>query len=440
MVFFIPSYSKFYMDYKATLDFLYSSFPMFEKIGGGAYHPGLERIEELCSHFGDPQKKIKTIHIAGTNGKGSSSHLIASVLQSAGYKTGLYTSPHLVEFTERIKINGQEIPEEVITDFVNQNLDFFNYFRASFFEITTLLGFYFFAQEKVDVAVIETGLGGRLDATNVLEPEITLITNISFDHMQYLGDTLEKIAFEKAGIIKNGIPIVIGERQAETSPVFETVAQGKNAPLQYAEDFCQLENVSFSDGKMKAEVSCSENPLLKEIEVGLGGFYQEKNIKGVITVLTLLKEKKWKIKESAIQEGFKNVLQNTGLKGRWYFLQKDPIVLCDTAHNEAGVKFVTEQLRTLSYHDLYIVWGMVKDKEIDKILALLPKEAWYFFTRPSIPRGLETAVLLEKATTAGLKGEVVETVTEALSKAKTKAGKEDLIYVGGSTFVVAEIL
>ncbi|HWZ21170.1 MAG TPA: folylpolyglutamate synthase/dihydrofolate synthase family protein [Cytophagaceae bacterium] len=428
------------MDYKQTIDFLFSSFPMFEKIGGGAYHPGLERIEELCEHFGNPQKKIKTIHIAGTNGKGSSSHLIASVLQSAGYKTGLYTSPHLKEFTERIKISGEEISKEAITDFVNQHLVFFKSFQASFFEITTLMAFYFFAQEDVDIAVIETGLGGRLDATNVLNPEVVLITNISFDHTQYLGNTLDKIAFEKAGIIKPGVSVVIGEKQKETSSVFEKVAKSKNAFLIYAEDFCKLEHVSFSGGKMKVDVALLNHPSLKEVEVGLGGFYQEKNIKGVTTVLELLKQKGWYISETHIRKGFSEVVERTNLKGRWYFLQQNPAVLCDTAHNEAGIKFITEQLKTLSYHNIYVVLGMVKDKEIEKILTLLPKEAWYFFTKPSIPRALETTVLFEKAQQAGLKGEVVETVAEALSKAKMKAGKDDLIYVGGSTFVVAEVL
>ena len=428
------------MDYKQTIDFLFSSFPMFEKIGGGAYHPGLERIEALCEHFGNPQKKINTIHIAGTNGKGSSSHLIASVLQSAGYKTGLYTSPHLKEFTERIKINGEEISKETITDFVNQHLDYFKSFQASFFEITTLMAFHFFAEGNVDIAVIETGLGGRLDATNVVSPEVVLITNISFDHTQYLGDTLEKIAFEKAGIIKSGVAVVIGERQQETSSVFEKVAKDKNTFLIYAEGFCKLENISFSGGKMNVDIDILNHLLLKKVDVALGGFYQEKNIKGVVTVLELLKQKGWDISEAHIRMGFTEVVERTNLKGRWYFLQQNPAILCDTAHNEAGIKYITEQLKTLSYRNLYIVLGMVKDKEIEKILALLPKEAWYFFTKPSIPRALETNVLFEKALLAGLKGEVIETVPEALSKAKTKAGKEDLIYVGGSTFVVAEVL
>ncbi len=439
MVFFIPSYSKITMDYKQTIDFLFTSFPMFEKIGGGAYHPGLERIEKLCSHFDNPQKKIKTIHIAGTNGKGSSSHLLASVLQSSGYKTGLYTSPHLKEFTERIKINGIEISKEAITNFVNDHLVFFKSFQASFFEITTLMAFHFFAEEKVDIAIIETGLGGRLDATNVLVPEVTLITNISYDHTQYLGDTLEKIAIEKGGIIKPGIPIVIGERQKETSLVFEKIANDRNAPLFYAEDLSGIENCSFNKGKMEADVTTKEYSY-KKLLVGLGGFYQEKNIKGVLTVLNILKEKDWNIQEDSIRRGFAEVVENTTIKGRWQFLQKNPTVLCDTAHNEAGIKYVTDQLKTLSYQQLYIVFGMVKDKEIEKVLDLLPKDAWYFFTKPTIQRGLEAETLLEKAQLAGLKGEVTASVNEALSKAKSKANKDDLIYVGGSTFVVAEIL
>jgi dihydrofolate synthase/folylpolyglutamate synthase len=427
------------MDYKQTIDFLFNSFPMFEKTGGSAYNPGLSRIEDLCKHFGDPQKKIRSVHIAGTNGKGSSSHLIASVLQSAGYKTGLYTSPHLKDFTERIRINGIEISKEEITGFVNQHLDYFKSYKASFFEITTLMAFYFFAKEKVDIAIIETGLGGRLDSTNVILPEVTLITNISFDHTQYLGDTLEKIAFEKAGIIKAGIPLVIGERQTETMPVFEKTAREKNAPILYAEAFCVLNNVVFAEGKMKADVVMGDGYLLKGLECELGGFYQEKNSKGVLTVLDILK-KNWRITEKDIRFGFSNVMKLTGLKGRWYFLQHNPSVLCDTAHNEEGIKYITQQLKTLSYENLYVVLGMVKDKEVEKILSLLPKNAWYFFTMPGIPRALDAEILFEKATAAGLKGEVIKTVPDALKKAKQKAGKNDLIYVGGSTFVVAEVL
>jgi dihydrofolate synthase/folylpolyglutamate synthase len=427
------------MDYKQTIDFLFNSFPMFEKTGGSAYNPGLSRIEDLCKHFGDPQKKIRTVHIAGTNGKGSSSHLIAAVMQSAGYKTGLYTSPHLKDFTERIRINGIEISKEEITGFVNEHLDYFKSYKASFFEITTLMAFYFFAKEKVDLAIIETGLGGRLDSTNVILPEASLITNISFDHMQYLGDTLAKIAFEKAGIIKEGIPVVIGEQQPETLPVFEQTARAKKATLIYAENFCMLDNILFAEGKMKADARVGDL-FLKGLECELGGFYQEKNIKGVLTILDLLKKKDWHITEEHIRQGFSKVIELTGLKGRWYFLQHQPSILCDTAHNEAGIKNITQQLKTLSYENLYVVLGMVKDKEVEKILNLLPKNAWYFFTMPGIPRALEADILFEKATVAGLKGEVIKTVSDALKKAKEKAGKNDLIYVGGSTFVVAEVL
>jgi dihydrofolate synthase/folylpolyglutamate synthase len=428
------------MDYKETIDFLFNSFPMFEKTGGAAYNPGLERIEDLCRHFGDPQKKIKTVHIAGTNGKGSSSHLIAAVLQSAGYKTGLYTSPHLKEFTERIRINGHEIPRNEITDFVNHHFDFFKSYKASFFEITTLMAFNFFAKEKVDIAVIETGLGGRLDATNVLHPEVCLITNISFDHTQYLGDTLDKIAFEKAGIIKKNVPVVISEKQTETSIVYEKVANEKQAELLYAEDQYIIRNTMFKEDRMIVDVYNQEGLANKELICGLGGFYQEKNIRGVLTVLDLLILNKWKISEEHIRKGFAEVVTLTGLKGRWYFLQQNPVVLCDTAHNEAGIKYVTEQIKTLSYEKLYVVLGMVKDKEIDKILELLPEDAWYFFTMPAIQRALMAGDLYEKAILKGLQGEVVQSVTKALELAKAKAGKNDLIYVGGSTFVVAEVI
>ncbi len=424
------------MDYKQVIDFLYNSFPMFEKTGGGAYHPGLERIASLSAYFGDPHRKFRTVHIAGTNGKGSSSHLIAAVLQSAGYKTGLYTSPHLKEFTERIRINGQEVPKEAIRTFVSEHFDFFTSCQASFFEITTLMAFYFFAKEKVDIAIIETGMGGRLDATNIVVPEVSLITNISFDHMQYLGNTLEEIAAEKAGIIKQEIPVVIGEKQASLTNVFLRKATEKKAPLFFAEDLFTLDEVEFSEGKMTVTV----RNKFEKLRCGLGGFYQEKNIKGVLAVLDLLKDLGWNIGEESIRKGFAGIVEITGLKGRWYFLQQSPRILCDTAHNEAGIRYITAQLQTLSYQHLYIVLGMVKDKEIEAVLSLLPKNAWYFFTMPSLPRALNASVLASKAWATGLKGEIAETVSEALTKAKSAANPEDLIYVGGSTFVVAEVV
>jgi dihydrofolate synthase/folylpolyglutamate synthase len=424
------------MEYHQIIDFLYNSFPMFEKTGGAAYHPGLERIETLCAHFGHPHKKLRTVHIAGTNGKGSSSHLIASVLQSSGYKTGLFTSPHLKEFTERIKINGKEISKESITQFVNQHVEFLSSFQASFFEITTLMAFHFFAEEAVDIAVIETGMGGRLDSTNIIHPEVCLITNISFDHRQYLGDTLELIAGEKAGIIKEGVPVVIGEKQASTHEVFVRKASEKKAALYFAEDLIHTEHTRFENGTMDLDIHGS----YQDLSCGLGGFYQEKNIKGVLTALNLLHQKGWAITEESIRKGFAEVVTLTGLKGRWHYLQRTPAILCDTAHNEAGIRFVVEQLKTLSYERLYVVLGMVKDKEIEAVLQLLPTNAWYFFTMPSLPRALPASLLYEKAVMAGLQGEVVPTVKEALEKAKAIASPKDLIYVGGSTFVVAEIM
>ncbi len=424
------------MKYTEVIEFLYNSFPMFEKTGGSAYHPGLERIETLCAHFGNPHKEIKTVHIAGTNGKGSSSHLIASVLQAAGYKTGLFTSPHLKEFTERIRINGKEISKEAITAFVSDHLDFFKTFSASFFEITTLMAFHFFAKEEVDIAVIETGMGGRLDSTNIIQPEVCLITNISFDHMQYLGDSLEAIAAEKAGIMKAGMPVVIGETQASLTTLFKQKAAEAQCPLYFAEDSIFIENIRFREGKMILEVK----NRFKQLVCGLGGFYQEKNCKGVLKLLELLKEKGWAITNTSIEKGFQEVTATTGLKGRWQFLQKYPTILCDTAHNEAGIAFVVKQLKTLSYDRLYIVLGMVKDKEIEAVLSLLPKEAWYFFSAPALPRALPATVLAEKARAAGLKGELVATVSAALEAARKKAGTKDLIFIGGSTFVVAEII
>ena len=428
------------MDYQETISFLYNSFPMFEKTGGDAYNPGLSRTEELCAHFGNPQQLIKSVHIAGTNGKGSSSHLIASVMQAAGYKTGLYTSPHLKEFTERIKINGEEISKEAITSFVNEHLEFFKNFNASFFEITTVMAFYFFAKEKVDIAIIETGLGGRLDSTNVIKPELSLITNISFDHVQYLGNTLEKIAFEKAGIIKQGIPIVISEQQEETRTVFALTAKLKAAEITYAEDLFRFKNVLFSEGKMVLDVYNNNELTYKGLKLGLGGFYQEKNIKGVLAALTILTNKGWAIHPDHIRKGFEEVIAITGLKGRWQILQTAPLVIADTAHNEAGLNYIIEQLKTVPYKKLSLVLGMVNDKDVEKILSILPKEAYYYFTQPSIPRALAKEVLYEKAIQMGLKGELIATVAEALTKAKINSTKEDLIYVGGSTFVVAEII
>jgi dihydrofolate synthase / folylpolyglutamate synthase len=428
------------MDYNETIHFLFNQFPMFEKTGGDAYNPGLERIESLCNYFGNPHKQFRSVHIAGTNGKGSSSHVLAAVLQSAGYKTGLYTSPHLKEFTERIRINGVEISKEEITGFINQHFDFFVSFKASFFEITTLMAFYYFAKEKVDIAIIETGLGGRLDATNIIQPESVLITNIGFDHMQYLGNTLEKIAREKAGIIKERVPVVISEKQKEISSVFETIAKEKYASLCYAQDFCTLENIQAIGKGLQFDCKHGEYFLFKTLELGLGGLYQEKNVLGVLATLDVLQKKGWIIKEEHIRKGFSQVVTLTGLKGRWQFLQQNPTVLCDTAHNEDGIKYIVQQLKTLSFEKLYVVLGFVKDKEIEKLLALLPKEGYYYFTKPSIPRALEAELLYEKAKICGLEGEFQPTVQEALSNAKKKATKNDLIYVGGSNFVVAEVV
>jgi dihydrofolate synthase/folylpolyglutamate synthase len=298
------------------------------------------------------------------------------------------------------------------------------------------MAFYFFAEEKVDIAVIETGMGGRLDSTNIIQPEVSLITNISYDHMQYLGDTLETIAGEKAGIIKANTPVVIGEKQDNTRAIFKNKAAELEAPLYFAEKFFKIENVRFSNGIMTVDIPT----YYKDLVCGLGGFYQEKNIKGVLTVFELLNQKGWKLSEEAIRKGLEGVVTITGLKGRWYFLQQSPRILCDTAHNEAGIRYVVEQLKTLSYRELYIVLGMVKDKDVETILTLLPKNAWYFFSMPSLPRALPVELLYEKATAAGLKGETVPTIQEALQKAKLKATPEDLIFVGGSTFVVAEVI
>ena len=427
------------MDYKQSIDYLFSSFPVFDKVGASAYKPGLGNIEELCNHLGNPEKKIKTIHVAGTNGKGSSSHMIAAILQSAGYKTGLYTSPHLKDFSERIKINGSAISENKVTQFVNQNKIFFDQTHASFFEITTAMAFDYFNQEAVDFAVIEVGLGGRLDSTNVILPEISLITNISFDHMEFLGNTLESIAYEKAGIIKPGIPVVISERQTETEKVFLKVAKENHAEIRFASEEYDLKEVMLLNGKLQADVYHNNSMVYDHLISGLGGRYQTKNIPGVLAAIEQLRLKAYTISDEAIRNGIENVTELTGLKGRWQVLAENPMVICDTGHNEAGIRFITEQIESVKHKNLFIVFGIVKDKEADKILKLLPKEAYYYFCQPSIPRAKDATTLMQEAEKYGLKGEVIKDINEAIAKAKEMAKEEDLIFIGGSTFVVAEI-
>lgn len=404
------------MTYKETTDWMFSQLPMFQMQGASAYKKDLTNTHLLVEHLKHPETKFKSIHVAGTNGKGSTSSMIASILQEAGYKVGLYTSPHLKDFRERIRINGEMISEDFVVDFISENKSFFEANQLSFFEMTVGLAFDYFAKEQVDIAVIEVGMGGRLDSTNVITPLVSVITNIGFDHTQFLGDTLPKIAAEKAGIIKSNIPVVIGEYSEETKPVFLDKAKFENAPIFFAQD----------------------NPEVA-YECALLGDYQVHNKKTVLQAIKLL-QAHFSIDESHITKGFKNVIQNTGLLGRWQILDKAPFTICDTAHNSHGLKIVLNQIQKHSFETLHVVLGVVNDKDLDSILPLFPKNAKYYFCKPNVPRGLDAEILKQKASDFGLFGKVFDSVSEAYVNAKEMASKSDFIYIGGSTFVVAEIV
>ena len=408
------------MDYQETLTYLYEQVPMFQRVGGSAYKEGLDNTKALDAHFGHPHHSFRTIHVAGTNGKGSVSHTLAAVLQSAGYKTGLYTSPHLVDFRERIRINGTPISKDYVVSFVEHERSFFEPLCPSFFELTTAMAFKYFADEQVDVAVIEVGLGGRLDCTNIITPDLSIITNISFDHVQFLGNTLAKIAGEKAGIIKKGIPVVIGETTPETKPVFMAKATEVGAPIYFAEE--------------------NNREDYPGVEYELKGIYQEKNKRTLFTALPLLKEAGYHFDEENVREGFAHVVELTGLMGRWQKLHDHPTLVCDTGHNVGGITYVVEQLRQQSCHQLHIVIGMVNDKDISGVLALLPKEAIYYITQASVNRALPAKQLLHLATEAGLKGKAYASVKNAVRAAMKKSLPEDFIFVGGSNFIVADLL
>ncbi|SMD44510.1 dihydrofolate synthase / folylpolyglutamate synthase [Aquiflexum balticum DSM 16537] len=424
------------MTYQETLDYLFSALPMFQRVGAAAFKKDLSNTVALCEHLGNPQNQFKSIHVAGTNGKGSTSHALCSVLMEAGYKVGLYTSPHLKSFTERIKINGTDIPEQDVVDFVDKNQPVLERMKPSFFEMTVAMAFWYFAKEQVDIAVIEVGMGGRLDSTNVISPEVCVITNIGYDHMQFLGDTLEKIAGEKAGIIKAATPVVISQRQSETSPVFEKTAKEKNAPFYFAEDFYGISKKEIQD-KVFFEVIEKENSFF--IEMDLKGNYQQKNLAGILQTITVLQKLGYRITQSHVKHGLGRIVKNTGLKGRWQVLGKDPWIICDTGHNEDGIRYIIEQINDYAYNQLYMVIGMVNDKEVSKVLDLFPKSAQYIFCQANIPRAMEADLLAIKAAAHGLQGIVIKEVNEAIGWAKKNASVNDLIFIGGSTFVVAEI-
>jgi dihydrofolate synthase/folylpolyglutamate synthase len=403
------------MTYRETLNWMFAQLPMYQQKGVAAYNGKLQGIQAFASQLRDPHLNFKSIHIAGTNGKGSSSHMLASILQEAGYRVGLYTSPHLKDFRERIRINGQMIPEEVVTAFIGTHKAYLERSKLSFFEMTVGMAFHYFSEEKVDIAVVEVGLGGRLDSTNIISPEVCLITNIGLDHTDLLGDSLDKIAYEKAGIIKPYTPVVISERQEETTTVFLEVAQRQRAKLIFAEEL-----------------------ITETYKTSLLGAYQSRNVKGVVAVIRELKG--FTVTEDNIGVGLMKVQENTGLLGRWQLLGHQPKIIADTAHNREGLLLVLEQLRMEHYEELHLVLGFVKEKNLDQILPLFPKGAHYYFCRPDIPRGLDAEILQNKAASFGLKGAVYASVTSALEAAKQKALKADLIFIGGSTFTVAEVL
>lgn len=404
------------MTYDETIEYLFNSTPLFQNVGKAAYKEGLANTLALDEYFGHPHTKFKTIHVGGTNGKGSTSHSLASVLQSAGYKVGLFTSPHLKDFRERIRINGKMISEKYVVDFVEQNRNFFEPLYPSFFELTTAMAFKYFADENVDVAVIEVGLGGRLDCTNIISPVLSIITNISFDHVNLLGNTLEKIASEKAGIIKHGVPVIIGETTSETRPVFEAKAKEVDTQIVFAEE-----------------------KDIPEIAFELGGDYQQKNLRTIITALSILRGT-FDISEHNIRDGLSSVCERTGLMGRWQTLNECPKTVCDVGHNVGGFEYIVKQLARQQYKTLRIVIGMVNDKDVNGVLALLPKDAKYYFTRAKVARALQPEELQDKAKEYGLKGNCYPSVANAYEAAIREASTDDFIFVGGSCFVVAEVV
>lgn len=424
------------MDYRQTLEYLYESLPMFQQVGSKAYKEGLENTYTLDKHFGHPHRRYKTIHIAGTNGKGSCSHVLAAILQDAGYKTGLYTSPHLVDFRERIRVNGLCIPEEYITEFVGKHRHFFEPLQPSFFELTTSMAFAFFAAAEVDVAIIEAGLGGRLDCTNIVSPDLSIITNIGYDHTALLGNTLTAIAGEKAGIIKPGVPVVVGETTEDTRPVFLNKAREAGAPVIFAEDEKRL----LGTGTDSEGCLIYQTERYKDLKGELKGLYQAKNTNTLLSAIAQLEKAGYRLPEESVRAGFGRVCELTGLMGRWQKLHDNPTLICDTGHNAAGIADITEQLRAQPFSHLHIVIGMAGDKDTDSILALLPREATCYFTKATVKRALPEQTLREKALRHGLRGEAYPGVIDAVRAALGRSRPTDLIFVGGSSFVVADLL
>ena len=405
------------MNYNETLDFMFSQLPMFQRVGKAAYKADLSNTIELLQTLNNPEKDFKSIHIAGTNGKGSTSHILASIFQEAGYKTGLYTSPHLIDFRERIKINGEMIDESAVVEFIENISSAIDLIHPSFFELTMAMAFKHFSDMKVDIAIVETGLGGRLDSTNVIDPELSIITNIGMDHMQFLGNDRLSIAREKGGIIKDKTAIIIGQADQELKELFSSMAKKKSAAITFAED---EEKTEFPSD--------------------LKGYYQKYNIQTAIVALNELKKANWKFTQEEIENGIKNVVKNTGLMGRWQIIGNSPKIICDTAHNKEGLLIVIDQLLKEKYDRLHIIFGLVNDKNEKEILKLFPKKANYYFTQASVPRKLNVDVLEKEATAISLEGNAYLTVMEAFEAARTEASQNDLIFIGGSTFIVADLL
>lgn len=427
------------MTYASTLEYIFSRLPMFSRIGAAAYKADLTNTVQLCAHVGNPQNAFRSVHVAGTNGKGSTSHMLAAIFQTAGYKTGLYTSPHLRDFRERIKVNGGMIEEEYVSGFVERLKPMIEDITPSFFEITVAMAFEYFAHRKVDIAIVEVGLGGRLDSTNIITPALSVITNIGLDHTQLLGDSVEQIAFEKAGIIKPGIPVVIGEWNAATSPVFEEKARQQNAAIRFAGKDNIITGFNFEAHELVAEITTLHTDIKNFYRLDLTGIYQTKNLLTVLEAVKVLNGQNWQLTEQHVSKALRQVKHLTGLHGRWETIHEHPTVILDVAHNEDGIRELCSQLEISSYHQLHIVIGMVKEKAVDKVLSLLPEDAHYYFTKAQIPRAMHEDELLTHAKAYNLKGHAYAEVNAALQAALSNAGKTDLVLVCGSVFVAGEV-
>jgi len=427
------------MEYREVINYLYDMLPMYQKIGNAAFKKNLTNTRKLCKHLGQPQKTFKSIHVAGTNGKGSSSHMLAAILTKAGYNTGLYTSPHLKHFNERIKINGIPVTEDYIVEFVESMKPVIEKIKPSFFELTVAMAFDYFSKGKVDFAVIEVGLGGRLDSTNVIKPEVALITNISYDHQEMLGETLEEISFEKGGVIKKHIPVIIGEKSPDSSRVFIDLARKKKAPIVFASDNLEINQIKQSDKELEIEVIAYDSNEKSRYVLGTPDLTQIKNIPGILAVVDALRQQGFVISHGHVKDGLKWYQKDTGLKGRWQILSTKPLTIADVAHNKAGLESTLGQLLNMKYHKLYFILGFVKEKDIGSILPLFPGNAHYIFCQAKVPRAMNAHWLSLKAALFGINGQVIPDVNEALHNVRKKAGDRDIIFIGGSTFVVAEL-